>query len=225
MPSFQPIYDRAAARKGGEAELLALLPKEIKTGDELAAIPDDRHLAEMTKRIFCAGFVWRVIESKWPNFEEAFQEFDVAKMAALDDEDLDALTRDEGIVRNAQKIWTVRHNAQFMLDIASEHGTFARFIANWPESDIVDLWALLKKRGSRLGGATSQYYLRFMGKDVFMITRDVGTALVNAGVISNNSPTAKKDLAAVQAAFNHWHEETDLSYTALSRIEAYSIEN
>ncbi|MFT7587635.1 MAG: 3-methyladenine DNA glycosylase Tag, partial [Cellvibrionaceae bacterium] len=69
MSSFQPIYDRAAARKGGEPELKKLLSGHPKTSDQLAVIPDDRYLAEMTRRVFCAGFVWNVIDNKWPNFE------------------------------------------------------------------------------------------------------------------------------------------------------------
>ena len=105
MEKFETIYQRAAKRKGGSEALDGLLSSDSSPVD-LTKIPDDRYLAEMTKRIFCAGFVWKVIESKWPSFEEAFQGFDVDKMAVLSDDDLADLAQDERIVRNAQKIQT-----------------------------------------------------------------------------------------------------------------------
>ena len=223
MEKFETIYQRAAKRKGGADALDGLLRSGSPPVD-LAEVSDDRYLAEMTKRIFCAGFVWKVIEHKWPNFEHAFHGFDVDKMAILSDDDLSELAQDERIVRNAQKIQTVRANANFILDIAHEHGSFGHFLAKWPESDQSSLLALLKKRGSRLGGMTAQYFLRFVGKDSFILSTDVVAALVHAGVIDNHKATSAKDQRAIQAAFNQWHEESGRSYTDMSRILAMSTD-
>lgn len=225
MPSFKPIYERAAVRKGGEAELLSLLSGEPKSADELAAIPDDRYLAEMTRRIFSAGFVWDVINNKWPNFERAFHQFDIDKNARMPDEALEALTSDASIVRNGQKIFTVRDNAKFIQSIAAEHGSFGRFFGHWPVSDQVGMLDLLKKRGKRLGGNSAQYFMRFMGKDSFILSKDVIATLVDAGVIDNYKATSKRDLKAIQEAFNEWHEEMGMTYTNLSRIAAMSIDS
>ena len=65
MESFDSIFQRAAERKGGVAALEALLP-HASSPEELRAHPDDRYLAEMTKCVFRSGFVWKIIESKWP---------------------------------------------------------------------------------------------------------------------------------------------------------------
>jgi len=51
-------------------------------------------------------------------------------------------------------------------DIAREHGGFGAFLAAWPAEDQVGLMALLAARGARLGGATGQYFLRFVGFDL-----------------------------------------------------------
>ena len=225
MPSFQTIYDRAAIRKGGESSLLELLSNSLKTTEELANIPDDRYLAEMTRRVFSAGFVWSVINNKWPNFERAFQQFDIAKNVAMHDEALEALTQDASIVRNGQKIFTVRENARFIQDIAAEHGSFGRFFADWPVENQVGLMEVFKKRGKRLGGNSAQYFIRFMGKDSFILSRDVVKALMDADVIDTDKATSKRDQKAIQAAFNDWHQETGLSYTHLSQIAAMSIES
>jgi hypothetical protein len=56
MTSFKTIRTRAAKRKGGDAVLVALLPK-IPSQKALGRLADDRVLAEMAKRIFSAGFV------------------------------------------------------------------------------------------------------------------------------------------------------------------------
>ena len=72
--SFKRIRERAAKRKGGEKELASLLPKK-RNNKDLAKLSDDRVLAEMARRVFSAGFVWSVIDQKWPGFEEAFLGF------------------------------------------------------------------------------------------------------------------------------------------------------
>ena len=71
MISFTTIRARAEARKGGAEALARLLPPK-PDAKALAKLGDERVLAEMTKRVFSAGFAWSVIEAKWPGFEEAF---------------------------------------------------------------------------------------------------------------------------------------------------------
>ena len=128
---FAELYARAADRKGGAQALESLLPVAKPPGD-LAAIPDDRWLAEMTKRVFQAGFNWSVIETKWPGFEAAFDGLDVRRCAMASDDDLDRLLSDTRVVRNGAKLRTVRENAAFLLELGAEHGSAARFFADWP---------------------------------------------------------------------------------------------
>lgn len=222
MPPFKSIRARAAKRKGGEKQLAGLLPEVMPAG-KLARIGDDRMLAEMAKRIFSAGFVWSVIESKWPGFEAAFLTFDPKRLLAQPDEFWEKLTADKRIVRNPQKIMAVRANVRFVADIAGEHGSFGKFLAAWPASDEIGLLDLLAKRGARLGGRTGQYFLRFIGKDAFVVSGDVITCLRDAGLDIAENPTSKKDLKKVQDQFNAWAKETGLPYTHLSRICAMSI--
>ena len=85
MISFARIRARAEARKGGAAALAGLLPPKPDS-KALAALKDDRVLAEMAKRVFSAGFAWRVIEAKWPGFEEAFLGFAPARLLFEPDE-------------------------------------------------------------------------------------------------------------------------------------------
>ena len=222
MISFKTIRARAEKRKGGPKQLLKLLPGK-PDAKALAKLPDDRILAEMTKRVFSAGFAWSVIETKWPDFEKAFLGFKPAKLAFQPDEFWDALMDDRRIVRNGAKIMSVRENAQFVQAIAKEHGSFGKFLALWPASDEVGLLDLLAKRGCRLGGNTGQMLLRFVGWDGFVTSKDVVACLRDAGLDIAEEVKSKGDLAKVQAAFNAWAEETSLPYAHLSRICALSI--
>jgi 3-methyladenine DNA glycosylase Tag len=222
MPPFKPIRARAAKRKGGDKVLLSLLPK-VMPATRLAKRGDDRMLAEMAKRVFCSGFAWRVIDKKWPGFEQAFLGFSPRKLAHQPPEYWDRLMSDTRIVRHFRKVRSVEHNARFVLDIAAEHGSFARFLAAWPPGDQVGLLRQLQKRGSHLGGMTGQYFLRFVGKDCFVLSRDVVLALRDAGLPIDAAPISQRDLAAIQRQFDAWAAETGLCYTHLSRICAMSI--
>ena len=222
MQSFDHIYDRAAERRGGAAQLEAAVAEHpARTPDELAAIPDDRWLAEMTRGVFRAGFNWRVIENKWAGFEAAFHGFDPPLNAAMTEEEFDAHLKDTRIIRNAQKVASVRANGQFMVDLAKESGSAAKFFADWPDSDCVGLLDLMKKRAARCHGETAMRFFRGMGKPAFITTRDVSAALIEAGVIEK-PPSGRKDFQAVQDAFNAWSQATGRNLTALSRVLAMS---
>lgn len=221
MRSFDEIYEISAGRKGGPEALEALLasPKPVA---ELAAIPDDRWLAGMTRSIFQAGFNWKVVENMWPGFEEAFEGFAIGRCAMLNDDDFARLVSDKRIVRHGTKIRSVQENAVFLSSLAREHGSAAAAFANWPATDYIGLLDLMKKRGSRLGGNTGQYFLRTMGVGSFVLSRDVVARLIAEDIVDRN-PTSKKAMADVQSAFNTWMEQSGRSLTEISRVLAMSV--
>jgi len=71
LTPFETIRVRAEKRKGGAEALAHVLPPKPDP-NALRKLRDDRVLAEMTRRVFSAGFAWSVVESKWPGFEQAF---------------------------------------------------------------------------------------------------------------------------------------------------------
>jgi 3-methyladenine DNA glycosylase Tag len=225
ISSFAEIFDLAAKRKGGPAALdMILMETASRTPAEIAATPDDRILAEMTRRIFYAGFSQKVIDDKWPAFETGFQGFEPHACAFLTDEHFGELMQDRDIVRNGAKIRSVQINAKFLLDLKAEHGSAARFFANWPDSDYVGLLDILKKRASHLGGDATGRLLRAIGKPAFVASPDMVAALMREGVLTG-PPGGKKDLAAIQAAFNRWSEESGRDLTAISRTLAMSMDS
>ena len=222
MRSFEDIRDTAIQHQGDEATL----DEKIISGGggklDLSKVSDDRLLSQMTKSIFQSGFVWKVIENKWPGFEAAFDNFDPPRVAFYADEDLDRLMSDKAIVRNGAKIEATIHNARLVSDIAKEYGSFGQFLTNWPVDDQIGLMEVFKKRGKRLSGMTVQYFLRFAGWDTFILSQDVTAALIREGVIEKPA-TSKKALKDVQAAFNAWADTSGKSRTEISRTLALSV--
>lgn len=177
----------------------------------------------MTRCVFQAGFVWRVVDRKWDDFEDVFFGFPPEKIVMLSPDQIDRFAQNPRIIRNRQKVLAVQANAQFILDITREHGGFGKFIGRWPRQELIELFSLLKARGSRLGGMTGQRILRNMGKDTFIVTGDVVRCLQRSGLDIGDSPASKRALRLIQDAFNQWHEESELPYSHLSRIAALSV--
>ena len=123
----------------------------------------------------------------------------------MSDEEIEELSRNTDIVRHGTKIASVRANALYILDIRAQYGSYGRFMEQWPDSDLLGC-GHMKQHGTRLGGQTGRYCLRFLGYDSPILSRDVVAALIGAGVVDKD-PTSKKDLLATQAAFNAWREQ------------------
>ncbi len=219
---FKELENKAEKYLGSSEALQEALPS-CNTARQLAATPEDRYLSAMTKCVFRAGFVWKVIENKWPGFEAAFNGFNPLVVANYSDEKLEALAADERIVRNFTKIKATRDNAVFIVDVGEQSGGIATLVAEWPTDDIVGLWALLKKRGSRLGGNSGPMFLRVIGKDTFVLSEDVIAALINYGFMDKISPNAKGDLMKIQAIFNDFQQQSGRPLCEISRILAYTV--
>lgn len=218
MDRFESIFDRAVERKGGEKALNSLL---TQPASDLTAVRDDRVLSQMTKKIFQSGFVWKVVENKWDNFEEVFWGFDIEKLILMPDEMLERKASDPVIIRNFNKVKTIRENALMLKDISDEHGSVGKWLTEWPSNDIIGLWAYLKKHGQRLGGNTGPYALRVLGKDTFLLSRDV-EAYFRANKLIDGGINSKRSLNAIQSCFNQWKDESNLSLQEISQIISYS---
>ena len=220
MKSFKWIYEHVEAHRSGE-DVEGLLPIP-KTADQLASMSDDRLLSDLVRRVFRAGLKHSLVDSKWPEFEKAFYDFDPEKISLMSDEQLENLMQNDKIIRHWGKIKSVRQNALMVEELAAKHGSFAEFLAQWPSEDIVGLWAFLKKNGKQLGGNSGASFLRMVGKDTFMLTDDVVAALKAQGIV-DKKPTSKRDLQKVQESFNQWKSESGRPLCQISRLLSYTV--
>ena len=93
---------------------------------------DDRALFEL----LClegaqAGLAWITILRKRDNYRSAFFGFDVERVAAMTDAELEERLHDPGIVRNRLKVFGVRKNARAFLEVQAEHGSFDAYLWAW----------------------------------------------------------------------------------------------
>jgi len=222
MEKFKDIQHRAAERKGGKKALAYLISQPLPA-KQIAEIHEDLWLEEFTRKIFQSGFYWSVINNKWPGFREVFWNFNVSKLLMMSSEMLEEKSADERIVRNYTKVKTIPINASMVHFSSKEKSkNFGQFIADWPTNDIVNLWAWLKKNGARLGGNTGQYALRAMGKDTFILSRDV-EAYLRAHNHIEGGLQSKKSLNAAQAFFNEMQQQSGLSLQEISQTVSYSV--
>ncbi|WP_296250212.1 DNA-3-methyladenine glycosylase I [Pseudomonas sp. UBA4194] len=221
MQDYKWLNEYCLNRFGSQKALESHLPT-AKTPAQLRKISADRYLSTLALRVFRAGLKHSLVDAKWPAFEQVFFGFDPEKVVLMGAEHLERLMQDTRIIRHLGKLKSVPRNAQMILDVAHEHGSFGQFIADWPVDDITGLWQYLAKHGNQMGGLSAPRFLRMVGKDTFIPTWDVVAAL-NAQDIVDKVPSSKRDQAAVQAAFNQWHAESGRPMCQLSAMLAFTV--
>ncbi|WP_191832844.1 DNA-3-methyladenine glycosylase I [Pseudomonas fluorescens] len=221
MRDYQWLHEYCLNRFGSAAALEAHLP-QAKSTEQLRAISADRYLSTLALRVFRAGLKHSLVDAKWPAFEEVFFGFDPHKVVLMGAEHLERLMQDTRIIRHLGKLKSVPRNAQMVLDVEKEQGSFGALIADWPVTDIVGLWKYLAKHGNQLGGLSAPRFLRMVGKDTFIPTDDMSAALIAQDII-DKPPTSQRDLALVQAAFNQWHAESGRPLCQLSVMLAHTV--
>ena len=110
-------------------------------------VHDDRKLFEfLTLDAFQAGLSWAGILDKRENFRAAFDNFDAIQIAKYDEQKVQQLLQDSGIIRNKSKITCTISNAQNFLEIQQEFGSFDRYIWQFTNGKtIVNQWQELSQ--------------------------------------------------------------------------------
>lgn len=221
MTPWSEIEDRARDKAGGSAGLEAQLP-QVLTRETLAKKPDSWFLSAMTRRVFQAGMQHRVINARWPEFERYFWGFEPDKLMLLSEEQLEKAMLEPGLIRHWTKLRTIPFNAGILADISKRHGGFGRWLAEWPDRDLVRLWRTLGQQFDRLGGMSGPRFLRLAGRDTFLLTDDVIQALKLYGVV-DSKPTRKADLEHVNRQFLVWSEQSGRPLAHVSRILSQTV--
>ncbi|MEZ2413442.1 DNA-3-methyladenine glycosylase I [Muriicola sp. E247] len=103
----------------------------IKYHDEEWGVPvkDDAKLFEfLILETFQAGLSWITVLNKRENFRKAFDDFDYHKIANYNQQKIDSLLQDAGIIRNKLKIHATVSNARAFLNTQKEFGSFSKYI-------------------------------------------------------------------------------------------------
>lgn len=154
-------------------------PKYVQYHDEEWGKPrfDDDYLFEMlVLESFQAGLSWECILNKRESFKEAFDNFNVDKVAQYDEEKIEELCHNSQIVRNRLKICATIKNAKIFIELQKEYGSFFGYLKQfWNGKIIIDAQSTtsnlsdqiskdLKRRGMRFVGSTIIHsYLQAIG--------------------------------------------------------------
>ena len=139
-------------------------------------VHDDRTLFEfIVLEGAQAGLSWRTVLDKRENYRHAFHGFDIRRVAAMKDHELESLLVDPGLIRNRLKIFSARNNARHALDLVNEHGSLGAWMWEFVDAQpVVNRWKsqaevpatsaasdrmskALHKRGFRFIGSTICY--------------------------------------------------------------------
>lgn len=109
-------------------------------------VHDDRVLFEMLILEGAqAGLSWQTILKRRSFYRQAFHNFDPHKVAAMKDDELEALRGSDGIIRNRLKIYAARTNAQVFVKIQKEFGSFDGYLWSFVGGKpIVNRWKTFK---------------------------------------------------------------------------------
>jgi len=117
--------------------------------DEEWGVPvyDDRVLFEfLILEGAQAGLSWEMILNKRAGYRKAFSDFDAEKVAAYTEADVERLMLDSSIVRNRLKIQSTLSNAQALLKLQQEHGSFSAYIWDFVNgTPIVNQWSHIQE--------------------------------------------------------------------------------
>lgn len=106
-------------------------PEYLRYHDEEWGVPvkeDKRLFEKICLEGFQSGLSWLTIFRKRDNFRSAFENFDFHKICKYDDQDIERLMKDAGIVRHRGKIASTINNANRVLEVIEEYTSFAAYI-------------------------------------------------------------------------------------------------
>ncbi len=122
------------------------------------------YLEVLTKAVFQSGISWKVIDSKWGSFREAFGDFDPHYVASLTSEEIDRLAENRAIVRNRRKIEATVANAKKILQLDERPGGFQHFLRS--HEDFESATAALIANFKYLGELGAYYFMWVVGEPV-----------------------------------------------------------
>jgi 3-methyladenine DNA glycosylase Tag len=124
----------------------------------------DDYLEVMSKAVFQSGMSWKVVEAKWPSTREAFHDFHVQEVAALTPFDVEELAKDTRVIRNRRKLEAIVNNAQKMLELDEEYGSFQNYLRS--HGDFDGTLTAIRKDFKFMGPTGIYYFLYVVGEEV-----------------------------------------------------------
>jgi hypothetical protein len=144
------------------------VPKRATPEDRIPRVVENPtlsdHLAVITRAVMQAGLSWAFIDARWDGYVTAFEGFDVAKVAAYGNTDVDRLMRTDGVIHSKAKIEGTIRNARALLELEREHGSIRAYQTSFADYDAARKDA--QKRFAYMGDLNTYYWFFRTGAPV-----------------------------------------------------------
>ena len=124
---------------------------------------DDELFERLVLEINQAGLSWNTILVKQQNFKNAYHQFNIKKVAGYKENDRQRLLNDSGIIRNRLKVDAAIHNANIILALQREHGSFKQWLDNHHPKTKLEWTKLFKQTFKFTGGEIVNEFLMSTG--------------------------------------------------------------
>jgi DNA-3-methyladenine glycosylase I len=128
---------------------------------------DNEYFENLCRILFQTGLNWAVVEKKWRSIKTAFCNFDIDRIAAFTDEDVQRLLNDRGIIRNQYKLHAIVENAKQFQQIRRKYGSFQAYLDSFNKSNnYTEVVQALSDRFERIGPTTAALFLLSVGENI-----------------------------------------------------------
>jgi DNA-3-methyladenine glycosylase I len=152
---------------------------------------DDQALFELlTLEGAQAGLSWRTILARRDAYRDAYHGFDIERVAAMRDSELDELLTSSGIIRNRLKVFSARDNARIACEVIDELGSLHAYLWSFVDGKpVVNRWTDMKQvpaktpLSDQMSKALAKRGFRFVGSTICYAFMQA-TGMVNDHLVS-----------------------------------------
>ena len=128
-------------------------------------IDDKGYFEILSKAVFNAGFSYQVVNRKWKDIKEVFNEFDPKKLSRWTVDEVSTALESPKIIRNSRKVNAIVSNAKVFLDLLDKHGSFDTYLKSFRNKPYEERQKILSKQFKWLGPTGAHFFLWSVGED------------------------------------------------------------
>ena len=119
----------------------------------------------MSKAVFNAGFSYQVVNRKWKDIKEVFNEFDPQKISKWTVDEISVALDSPKIIRNSRKVNVIVSNANMFLELLEKYGSFNKYLKSFRNKPYEERRKILSKQFKWLGPTGAHFFLWSVGED------------------------------------------------------------
>ena len=127
---------------------------------------DNEYFEMLSKSVFQAGFSFKVVEQKWKDIVESFDNFDYKKVMYWNEEKIHQVLQSPKIIRNSKKVRGIVDNARVFHEVIKEHGSFNKYLKTIKDKVYTERSKIISKQFKWLGKTGTYVFLFMVNEEV-----------------------------------------------------------